>query len=144
MRFLTVDEVLELYQRVVEQSGGAQGSRDRGALESAVAQPGMAFGGVDLYTNLVAKAAALGFSLVCNHPFVDGNKRIGHAAMETFLVLNGAQLAAAVDDQERTVLSLAAGTLTRDEFTDWVAARVVFDRVDTNDYPPPPHPGLPR
>jgi len=125
MRFLTVEGVLELHRRVVEQSGGARGVRDRGALESSVAQPRMAFGGEDLYPDLAAKAAALGFSLVGNHPFVDGNKRIGHAAMETFLVLNGAELAADVDDQERTILSLAAGTLSRDEFTAWVAGHVV-------------------
>lgn len=125
MRFLTVEEVLELHRRVVEQSGGAAGLRDRGALESAVAQPRMGFGGVDLYPDLAAKAAALGFSLVCNHPFVDGNKRIGHAAMETYLVLNGAELAADVDDQERTILSLAAGTLSRDDFSAWVTGRVV-------------------
>ena len=124
MRFLTVEEVLELHRRVVEQSGGARGLRDRGALESAVAQPRMAFGGEDLYPDLAAKAAALGFSLVCNHPFVDGNKRIGHAAMETFLVLNGAELAADVDDQERTILRLAAGTLPREEFAAWVAGHV--------------------
>jgi len=125
MRFLTVEGVLELHRRVVEQSGGARGVRDRGALESSVAQPRMAFGGEDLYPDLAAKAAALGFLLVGNHPFVDGNKRIGHAAMETFLVLNGAELAADVDDQERTILSLAAGTLSRDEFTAWVAGHVV-------------------
>ena len=125
MRFLTVDEVVELHRRVVEQSGGAQGLRDRSALESAVAQPRMGFGGEDLYPDLAAKAAALGFSLVCNHPFVDGNKRIGHAAMETYLVLNGAELAADVDDQERTILRLAAGTLPREEFAAWVAGHVV-------------------
>jgi death-on-curing protein len=59
-----------------------------------------------------------------NHPFVDGNKRVGHAAMETFLVLNGYELRADVDDAEQTVLQLAAGQLTRDVFVDWVTARV--------------------
>jgi death-on-curing protein len=58
----------------------------------------MGFGGQELYPSLGEKAA-LGFSLVCNHPFVDGNKRVGHAAMETFLVLNGWELAADVDEQ---------------------------------------------
>jgi len=87
MRYLTLKEVLELHRLILEQSGGMQGVRYLGGLESALAQPQMTFGGQELYPTLAEKAAALGFSLVCNHPFVDGNKRIGHAAMETFLVL---------------------------------------------------------
>ena len=86
IRYLTLEEVLELHRLTLEQSGGLSGVRDFGGLDSAVAQPRMTFGGQDLYPNLPEKAAALGFSLVCNHPFVDGNKRIGHAALETFLV----------------------------------------------------------
>ena len=97
MRYLSIGEILELHRRVVEHSGGSPELRDLGALESAVAQPRMTFGGVDLYPDLVAKAVALGFSLIKNHAFVDGNKRVGHAAMETFLVLNGYELCASVD-----------------------------------------------
>lgn len=125
MRYLTLDEVLELHRLVVEQAGGATGVRDLGALESALAQPYMTFGGVDLYPGVVEKASALAFSLVKNHPFVDGNKRVGHAAMETFLVLNGYELQAGVDEQERIVLGLAAGTVGREEFTEWVRAHLV-------------------
>lgn len=84
----------------------------------------MAFGGQDLYPSLGEKAAVLGFCLVCNHPFVDGNKRVGHAAMETFLVLNGWELAAGVDEQEQLILRLAAGDLERDEFTTWVQSHL--------------------
>src|SRR5438477_4649504 len=89
IRYLTLDEVLELHRLALQQSGGLQGVRDLGGLDSALTQPRMAFGGQDLYPSLAEKAAARGFSLVCNHPFVDGNKRVGHAALETFLVLNG-------------------------------------------------------
>ena len=64
----------------------------------------MSFGGAELYPTLAEKAAALCFSLVMNHPFVDGNKRIGHAAMETFLVMNGFEMNADVDDSESTIL----------------------------------------
>lgn len=74
MRYLTLGEVLGIYRRVMEQSGGMAGIRDLGALESAVAQPRMTFSGEDLYPTLVEKAAALGFSLIQNHPFADGNK----------------------------------------------------------------------
>jgi death on curing protein len=79
------------------------------------------FGGVDLYPGLNAKAAALGFSLIQNHPFVDGNKRIGHAAMETTLVLNGVELTATIDAAEAVVLAVASGELDREAFSRWVA-----------------------
>ena len=69
---------------------------------------------------MTEKAAALCFSLVQNHPFVDGNKRVGHAAMETFFVLNGAEIDAAVDHQERLMLELAAGRVDRMHLTDWL------------------------
>jgi len=125
MRHLTVDEILELHRLVFLQSGGAIGIRDLRALDSAAAQTRVAFGGTDLYPTIVDKAAALGYSLVMNHPFVDGNKRVGHAAMETFLVLNGYEIHADVDEQEKTILRLAAGTLSRDEFVDWLGAHVI-------------------
>jgi len=80
----------------------------------------MTYGGEDLYPDLATKATALAFSLIQNHAFVDGNKRIGHAAMETFLVLNGYELEASVDDAETTILAVAAGQLDRDGFVAWV------------------------
>lgn len=125
IRYLTLDEILELHRIALERSGGAAGIRDLGLVESAVAQPSMAFGGVDLYPTLADKAAALGFSLIMNHPFVDGNKRVGHAAMETFLVINGLELAANVDYQEQLILDLAAGKVEREQFATWVRSHVV-------------------
>jgi len=124
MRHVTLAEVLELHRMLIEQSGGSAGLRDLGALESAVAQPRMSFGGRDLYPSLVEKAAALCFSLVKNHPFVDGNKRVGHAAMETFLVLNGFEIAAPVEEQERLILGLAAGEIRREELVEWLGSHV--------------------
>ena len=124
IRYLTLEEVFELHRLVLEQTGGADGVRDRGAVESAVAQPQMTFGGEDLYPTLAEKAAALGFSLVCNHPFLDGNKRIGHASMETFLVLNGWEIAADADEQEQIILQLAAGQLKREAFVVWVQSQL--------------------
>jgi death-on-curing protein len=120
IRYVSLEEVLELHRLVLRQSGGLHGVRDLGGLESAVAQPQMTFGGKDLYPCLPTKAAALAFSLVRNHPFFDGNKRIGHLAMEMFLVLNGHELDAGVDEQERIILGLAAGELRREEFAEWV------------------------
>ena len=120
VRYLSLGEVVELHRLVVEQAGGAGGVRDLGALESAVAQPRATFGGADLYPSLAEKAAALGYSLALNHPFVDGNKRVAHASLETFLILSGQELDAHVDDAERTMLALAAGALAREEFVAWV------------------------
>lgn len=119
-RYLTVAEVLELHQSVIDRWGGSGGIRDLNVLESPLAQPRQSFWGKDLHPNLPSKAAALCFSLVLNHPFIDGNKRVGHAAMEVFLLMNGHELQAQVDEQERLVLDLAAGQLSRDIFSDWV------------------------
>jgi death-on-curing protein len=80
MRYLNFDELLELHRQVMKQSGGVAGIHSLEALESALAQPQMAFGDEELYPTIVEKASALGFSLIQNHPFIDGNKRTGHAA----------------------------------------------------------------
>ena len=120
MRYLTLGEIVELHRRLLAATGGASGIRDFGALESAVAQPKATFGGSDLYPTLPEKAAAPCLALVQGHPFVDGNKRVGHAAMEIFLFLNGAEIDAPVDDQERLMLGLAAGHISRNQLTDWM------------------------
>ena len=120
MRYLALAEVIELHRRLLEATGGAPGIRDLGALESALAQPKLGLTGGDLYPTLPEKGAALCFSLVANHPFVDGNKRVGHAAMETFLVLNGSEIDADLDEQERIMLDLAAGRIDRGELASWL------------------------
>jgi death-on-curing protein len=120
MRLLGLSEVLELHRLIMGETGGASGVRDLGALQSAVAQPLHTYDGLDLYPTVEEKAAALCFSLVLNHPFVDGNKRVGHAVLETILVLNGTELSADVDDAEGVMLGLAAGTLSREQFLAWV------------------------
>ncbi|MCI0437693.1 MAG: type II toxin-antitoxin system death-on-curing family toxin [Chloroflexi bacterium] len=125
MRYLTLAEVLALHRLIVEQTGGAAAVRDLGALESAVAQPRMTFEGRDLYATLAEKAVALGFSIIQNHPFVDGNKRVGHAAMETFLVLNGRELRASIDESERVVVDVASGKCSRGQFLRWVEEHLV-------------------
>jgi death-on-curing protein len=89
MRYLSFLEVLELHEMIISSSGGSYGIRDIKALESAINQPRITFDQTELYPDIISKASALCFSLVMNHPFSDGNKRVGHAAMETFLILNG-------------------------------------------------------
>jgi death-on-curing protein len=125
VRYLTLNDVLEVHRKVMAQSGGAEGLISLSALESALAQPQMTFGGEDLYPTLVDKAVALGYALIKNHPFLDGNKRTGHAAMEVFLVLNGHEILATVDEQESVVLQVAASEMDREEFTTWLHAHIV-------------------
>ncbi len=125
MFYIELKTVLELHRLIIERSGGSAGLRDFGALESALAQPRATFAQQDLYETLAEKAAALGFSIIQNHAFVDGNKRIGHAAMERFLLLNGYEIEADVDEQEQVILRVAAGEMGRDEFTAWVGEHIV-------------------
>jgi len=124
MRYLSLAELLVLHQKIVAQSGGASGVRDLGALASAVAQPRMTFDQTELYATLAEKAAALCFSLVTNHPFVDGNKRLAHAALETLLVLNGHELHAPAEEAERVMLALAGGEMSRAALLAWIRARL--------------------
>ena len=125
MRYLSVAEILDLHERLLAESGGVSGIRDLDALESAVKQCRSSFGGEDLYPDLIEKAAALCYSLVMNHPFVDGNKRIGHAAMETFLLLNGCEIQCEIEEQERIIMRLASGELERKELARWLKNNVV-------------------
>jgi death-on-curing protein len=123
MRYLSLSEVLWLQQQLIASTGGAHGLRDLSALESAVAQPRMTYEGEDLYPGLFEKVAALGFSLINNHPFVDGNKRIGHAAMATMLALNGYGLEGEVDEHEAIILGVARGEVSRAELLEWISEK---------------------
>ena len=125
MRYLTLKEILRLHDAVTAETGGAFGLRDMGALESAVAQPQMTFEGEDLYPSIADKAASLAFTIIKNHPFLDGNKRTSHAAAEGFLILNGFEIDAPVDEQERVIMNLAAGEMEREGFLDWLKSHIV-------------------
>jgi death-on-curing protein len=125
VRYLTLAEVLELHRRVMEQAGGSPAVRDLGGLISAVAQPRVTFEGHDLHPTAADKAAALCVSIIVNHPFVDGNKRAGHAAMETFLVMNGYEVVASVDESEQVMLDVASGRIDRERLAAWLQARIV-------------------
>ena len=122
--FPTLDDVLELHTEMINAIGGSYGVKEQGSLESALAQPQMTFGGEDFYPTIVEKAAALAFSLIQNHPFNDGNKRTGHAAMVLFLDLNGYKFVDDLDEQERVILAVAGSKMKREEFTEWVKAHV--------------------
>lgn len=105
---------------LIERSGGSHGVRNVDIIDSAVAQPQMTFDGVDLHVDIVAKAAALCFSLVQGHGFIDGNKRVGHAAMTVFLRLNGTEVSASIDALETLILEVASGRRTREQLESWL------------------------
>lgn len=132
MRFLTLGEVLAIHLDVVRSTGGHSGVRDLSTLESCLAQPRQTFGGSDLYPTVTEKAAVLGFSIIANHPFIDGNKRTGHAAMEVFLLLNDLEIGADVEEQERVILTLASGEMDRIAFACWLAGNVRATKEPTS------------
>ena len=112
--FLSVDVVLTIHRRVIEEFGGDPGLRDRGLLESAVAMPQSTFGGEVLHVGLPEKAAAYHYHLCANHPFMDGNKRVAVAAAEVFLLINGQELLASDPEVEELTLGVATGRLSKD------------------------------
>lgn len=120
MRYIRLSEILYLHRQIIEKSGGINEIRNFGGLESAVALPKQSFGGTELYPSIIEKAAVLCFSIISNHPFIDGNKRVGHASMETFLILNGTEITASVDEQEQVMLALASGEMSRETFVEWL------------------------
>jgi len=107
--FLTLDEALAIHAHQIARYGGALGLRDRGLLESALAMPAATFGGEYLHPSLHERAAAYLFHLVKNHPFVDGNKRVGLACGLAFLHLNGVRIQATDDDLVDLVMGVAKG-----------------------------------
>lgn len=122
--YLSVEQLLELYRVLIRKFGGRSGVRERGGLESAAARPAMTFGGDDLYPDLAAKAGALMHSLVLNHPFVDGNKRIGAAAAELFLRVNGAVLDATDEELQAVTLATVSGEVQVEALTIWFRQRI--------------------
>lgn len=121
--YLSVEQLLRLHQMQLRTFGGSAGLRDRGGLEAAAARPQMTFGGEDLYPDLAAKTAALMHSLVMNHAFVDGNKRVGAMAAELFLAVNGYDLDAADEDLVELTLAVASGEVSPEALAIWIRQR---------------------
>ena len=119
-RILTEQKVLSLHKLIAEKTGGDPGIRDMGLLISALESPYATFDGVELYPTVEEKAARLGFTLISNHAFVDGNKRIGMYVMLTFLEVNGIRLRPSVDDVARVGLAVAAGEMKYEELLEWI------------------------
>ena len=120
MRYLTAEEVILIHERILEKFGGAGGLRDWKLLDSTVQRPRAAFGGRELYQDLFTKAAALGHSLVLNHPFVDGNKRTAWEAMHTFVEENGYSLRAGPDEIVELMLRIEDKSLAVEQIAKWL------------------------
>jgi len=120
VNYLYPKQILYLYQQIAQQSGGTVGLRDEGLLDSAVYRPQASFGGKDLYPDLFSKVAVLGHSIIRNHPFVDGNKRVGFEAMRLMLRLNRYDLHASAGAKFDFVIRIAEGKLTEQGIADWL------------------------
>ena len=114
------EKVKLLHQLMAEATGGSVGVRDEGLLDSAIEGAFATFDGVELYPSKEEKAAKLGYSLISNHAFVDGNKRIGVYVMLSFLELNGVHIEAADEDVVSLGLGVADGSMEQKDILDWI------------------------
>lgn len=121
---LTKQQVMLLHKDIIAESGGSAEIRDEGLLDSALNAPFQTFSETELYPTLIEKAARLGYSLIKNHAFVDGNKRIGAHTMLVFLALNGIEVEYEDNDFIQLVLGVAAGEISDEQLLTWLQAHV--------------------
>ena len=121
---LTKQQVILLHRDVIAQSGGSPEIRDEGLLESALNAPFQTFAGIELYPTIIDKVAQLGYSLIKNHAFVDGNKRIGTHVMLVFLMLNGIDVDYEDEELTRLILGVAAGEISSEQLLAWLQAHI--------------------
>ena len=120
MNNLSKTQIIQLHHLLLDRTGGSPGISNESLLDAAIAAPFATFDGRDLYPTIEAKAARLAFGLVKNHPFVDGNKRIGLLAMMTFLELNLISIECTDAELVELGLSLAKGSLTEEDVLIWI------------------------
>lgn len=120
MKYLHYKQTLFIYRKLMQATAGLGGLRDEGLLHSALARPRLTFAGKDLYLTLFEKVAVLGYSLIKNHPFVDGNKRLAFEAMDITLRMNGYRISASLEKKYKFVLDIAKGELDETKIADWL------------------------
>ena len=120
MKRLSKEQVIKIHNMLISQTGGSDGIRDEGLLESALNAPFQTFDGEYIYRTIKAKAAKLGYFLVKNHPFIDGNKRIGILVMITFLEINGVEVTWTDEELITLGLGLADGTIDDEDLLNWI------------------------
>ncbi len=120
MKMLTKEQIILLHRELIKETGGMDGIRDEGLLESALSAPFQSFDGIDSFPSMQQKAARLGFGLIKNHAFVDGNKRIGVHAMLVFLALNGIEIEYTQEELSAIILKVAAGDCSFEDLVKWI------------------------
>ena len=120
MKRLTKTQILKMHSLLIQKTGGSDGVRDEGLLDSALNLPFQSFDGEDIYKTIQAKAARLGFSLINNHPFVDGNKRIGILVMLVFLEINGIEIICTDEELVELGLGVADGSVSYKDLLNWI------------------------
>ncbi len=126
MIYLTVEQIIFIHNRSVERFGGVYGMRDRGLLESSVARPAATFGGIDLYRDIYSKTAALGHSILLNHPFIDGNKRTAFTSMDLFFQENGFIINADDDECEAMILNVINKIYDDKKLAEWLKNNTIL------------------
>ena len=116
----SIEKVKLLHQLITEETGGSTGIRDEGLLDSAIEGIYQTFDGKELYPSKEEKGARLGYSLISNHSFLDGNKRIGMYVMLTFLEVNGIKLECTNEEVAETGLAVASGKMNYEDLLTWV------------------------
>ena len=122
---LSKSQILLIHDQLITETGGSSGLLDEGLLDSALNAPFQTFGEEDVYPSLQQMAARLCFGLVKNHPFVDGNKRIGAHAMLVFLALNGVELQHSQTELSDVILRLAAGEIEAQDLLRWILSHQI-------------------
>ena len=120
IRYVPREVVLAVHADLLQRYGGKPGLRDPGLLDSALAQPKMTVGGKFAHKTLFDKAAAYGFHVCKNHPFIDGNKRVAFVLMDVFLQQNGWEIKAAEEDAYTIIMALASGQLGKAQLATWL------------------------
>jgi death on curing protein len=118
--FIPDEIVLNIHTDLLQRYGGQAGIREKSLLESALAQPKMTFGGKYVHKTLYDKAAAYGYHICMNHPFIDGNKRVAFVLMNIFLQKNGYEIVADEEDVFTMMMELASGKITKNQLTAWL------------------------
>ena len=125
MKELTKDQIILLHKQLIGQTGGSKGIRDEGLLEAAVLSPFQTFDGKELYPTVAEKAACLGYGLIKNHAFIDGNKRIGAHAMLVFLSVNGVETEYTQKELSDIILQIASGENDCSDLLQWINTHIV-------------------
>jgi death on curing protein len=123
VHFITEEVVLTVHADLLQRYGGAPGLRDAGLLDSALAQPKITVAGKYAHKSMFDKAAAYGFHICKNHPFVDGNKRVAFVLMDMFLQKNGWDVASTEEGAYQMMMDLASGKLTKSQLSKWLKER---------------------